>query len=210
MLMNHYLLLGLSTDADRKQIKVAYRRMAKRFHPDTNRGSEAAAELFRQLNEAYRILTDSGLRTAYDAKLAAAENAAQQRRRAEQAAQQKAAQKSQSSDDPQQKFNRFLHSLLDALFEPTEDTSPKTAVSEPAAPAKNSVPLRQQPDFNFYYYLAMEKKSPPYVKGGDGVYRRTKSTRAQRVNHPASGFSRFPGDSLLILLCSSLWCLIIQ
>ncbi len=194
MLMNHYLLLGLSADADQGQIKTAYRRMAKRFHPDTNRGSEAAAELFRQLNEAYRILTDSGLRTAYDAELAAAKNAAQE---------------SQPSGDPQQKFNHFLNSLLDALFVPPEDSSPKTVGNRTAAP-KSSAPLRQQPDFNFYYYLAMEKKSPPYSKGGDGVYRREKSTKTQRVNNPASKFSRFPDGSLLILLCSSFWSLVIQ
>lgn len=209
MLMNHYLLLGLQADADQRQIKTAYRRMAKRFHPDTNRGSEAAAELFRQLNEAYRILTDPELRTAYDAKLAA-EQATQQSNHAEQKTKQKAAQKSRATGDPQQKFNHFLNSLLGALFETPVNPSPKTVSKAQAAPPKKvTTTLRQQPDFNFYYYLAMEKKSPPYTCGADGVYRRTTSSKSQRVNNAAS-FPRMPGGSLLILLCSSLWSFLNQ
>lgn len=205
MMMNHYLLLGLQPDAEAGQIKTAYRRMAKRFHPDTNQGSEAAAELFRQLNEAYRVLTDPGLRTAYDAKLVAAEQAAQLRKRPQQKGSQAAAQTQQSPREPKQKFNRFLNTLLDALLEEPESAAPPAAARDRPAAKKPPTNLRQQPDFDFYYYLAKEKKTPAYACGSDGVYRRTKSTKSQRVNHAAAGFSRVPGSGLLIILLSSLW-----
>jgi molecular chaperone DnaJ len=205
MLMNHYLLLGLSSDAAEPQIKTAYRRMAKRFHPDTNHGSEAAAELFRQLHEAYRVLTDPALRVVYDAKLAAVEQATRQRKQAQQNAEQAASQRSQPNGDPQQKFNRFLHSLLDAVFEVPPHSAHQTAPRERPPQRDLAEKVRQQPDFNFYYYLALEKKSPPYSCGADGVYRRTKPTRSQPVNRAAAGCSRVPGASLVMVLCCSLW-----
>ena len=205
MLMNHYLLLGLQPDADAGQIKTAYRSMAKRFHPDTNQGSEAAAELFRQLNEAYRVLTDRELRTAYDAKLFAAEQAAQLRKRTQQKGRQATAQREKPTRDPQEKFNRFLNTLLDALLEEPESATPLAASRDRPTQKKPPTNLRQQPDFDFYYYLAMEKKTPAYACGSDGVYRRAKSTKSQRVNNAAAGFSRVPGSGLLMILLSSLW-----
>lgn len=199
MMMNHYLLLGLQTDADEGQIKTAYRRMAKRFHPDTNQGSEAAAELFRQLHEAYRVLTDPGLRTLYDAKLLAAQQQAAQRKQAEQKA--RRAAQPRPAVEPQQKFNRFLNSLLGALFEEPESATPQAKTRERPAEKQTASQVRKQPDFNFYYYLAMEKPASPYSCGADGIYRRTKPTRAQRVNSPA-GFNR--GPVVLLLVCSAL------
>ncbi len=204
MLMNHYLLLGLQTDADVGQIKHAYRRMAKRFHPDTNQGSAAAAELFRQLHEAYRVLTNPALRTLYDAKLLAAEQLAAQHQQAEQQARQAVKPPAPPAAAPQQKFNRFLNSLLGALFEePATAVAPATARERPAASNSGSQ-VRKQPDFNFYYYLAMEKKTPPYSCGADGVYRRSRPTRSQRVTSAAAGFPRGTGN-LLLVFCSSLW-----
>jgi molecular chaperone DnaJ len=202
MLMNHYLLLGLPTDADAGQIKIAYRRMAKRFHPDTNQGSEAAAELFRQLHEAYRVLSDPALRTLYDAKLLAAEQLVAQCRQTEQQARQAAKRPAAAAVEPQQKFNRFLNTLLGALFEEPASVVPQAKARERPVEGRADSQTRKQPDFNFYYYLAMEKKAPPYSCGADGVYRRNKPTRAQPVNRVA-GFPR--GGSLLLVFCSSLW-----
>ena len=201
MLMNHYLLLGLQSDADEGQIKHAYRRLAKRFHPDTNQGSEAAAELFRQLHEAYRVLTDPALRTLYDAKLLASEQQSAQRKQAEQQARQAA---KRPAAEPQQKFNRFLNSLLGALFEEPEPAVPQAKARERPAAKRSAAQARKQPDFNFYYYLALEKQAPPYSCGTDGVYRRTKPTGSQRVNSAAAGFAKGSG-SLLLVFCCSLW-----
>ena len=74
MALNYYRLLGIPPDAGQRRIKSAYRSLAKRFHPDRNSGSETAAELFRQANQAYRVLSDPALRAHYDKKLAKLEN----------------------------------------------------------------------------------------------------------------------------------------
>lgn len=164
MVRNHYLLLGIPPDASQRQIKVVYRNLAKRFHPDRNKGSEAAAELFRQVNDAYRILSDPKRRGQYDQKLSQQQN--------------NSTAAATDSDDKlgQQKFSKFLSSLLDALF-----GSPAQTSSPMAAPVKRSATTTskkvQRPDFNFYYHLASEKKGAEYNRGNDGVYRRTNKRR---------------------------------
>lgn len=188
MAINHYQLLGIPEDADARRIKAAYRSMAKRFHPDANKGSEAAADLFRKLNEAYRILSDEKLRAAYNKTIVTAKP--RQSSRDETAAKPKV--------DPQQKFNRFLNSLLDAIFE-----APDLPAEEPVrkAPAKKAAPARKpkrRPDFNFYYYLAMEQGKNTYRCDEDGIYRRNKDDRPRRPGP-------IPGTALLIFLISGLW-----
>ncbi|MEI6428577.1 MAG: J domain-containing protein [Pseudanabaena sp. ELA607] len=54
-----YRLLGLPRNATLDDIKVAYRRLARKYHPDTNRDDPNAAEKFQRVQEAYRILKDS-------------------------------------------------------------------------------------------------------------------------------------------------------
>ena len=53
-----YQILGVSRDADDKTIKSAYRRLAKKYHPDTNQGNKAAESKFKEVTEAYNILSD--------------------------------------------------------------------------------------------------------------------------------------------------------
>jgi curved DNA-binding protein CbpA len=63
--MTHYEVLGVSEHASSLQIKDAYRRLVKQYHPDRNPSSEAA-ELIKLINEAYDVLSDSQKRSAYD------------------------------------------------------------------------------------------------------------------------------------------------
>jgi molecular chaperone DnaJ len=65
---NFYIILGVDRCADQDKIKSAYRRSAKRFHPDTSVCSESA-EKFKQLTEAYHTLSDTEKRRCYDEKL---------------------------------------------------------------------------------------------------------------------------------------------
>lgn len=63
-----YAVLGLVQGADDRQIKEAYRRLAKFFHPDVNRGDANAAERFKEIAAAYRILSDPNLRAVYTSR----------------------------------------------------------------------------------------------------------------------------------------------
>jgi molecular chaperone DnaJ len=63
---DYYEVLGVSRDADAEQIKKAYRKLAMKYHPDRNNGSEEAEVRFKELSEAYEALKDPRRRAAYD------------------------------------------------------------------------------------------------------------------------------------------------
>lgn len=67
-MVDYYKILGLGRTATAAEIKSAYRRLARERHPDVNNGSEHAARKFALLALAYRTLSDSQERAAYDAK----------------------------------------------------------------------------------------------------------------------------------------------
>ena len=60
-----YQILGLSPGASEQQIKIAYRTLARQFHPDVNAGDEASAQRFKEINGAYETLGDPEARAAY-------------------------------------------------------------------------------------------------------------------------------------------------
>jgi len=66
---NYYQILGTPEDASPKQIKTAYRKLARESHPDTNRDDPVAATRFKEINEAYETLGGSQSRANYDARL---------------------------------------------------------------------------------------------------------------------------------------------
>ena len=61
-----YEVLGVGRDADSETLKKAYRKLAVKYHPDKNPGDHEAEERFKELGEAYEILTDEQKRAAYD------------------------------------------------------------------------------------------------------------------------------------------------
>ncbi|MGB3625356.1 MAG: molecular chaperone DnaJ [Henriciella sp.] len=63
---DYYELLGVSRDADAKALKSAYRKLALKFHPDQNPGDEEAEARFKEVGEAYAVLSDPDKRAAYD------------------------------------------------------------------------------------------------------------------------------------------------
>ena len=63
---NYYEILGVSRNASADEIKRAYRTLARQYHPDRNPGNKAAEEKFKDINEAYEILSDQTRRLQYD------------------------------------------------------------------------------------------------------------------------------------------------
>jgi curved DNA-binding protein len=63
---DYYKVLGVPRDADEKEIKKAYRKLAVKYHPDKNPGDHQAEERFKEINEAYEVLGDSTKRAKYD------------------------------------------------------------------------------------------------------------------------------------------------
>ena len=66
---NYYDILGVDKKATPEEIKSAYRKLAMKYHPDRNQGDEAAAEKFKEVNEAHETLSDEQKRAAYDYEL---------------------------------------------------------------------------------------------------------------------------------------------
>jgi curved DNA-binding protein len=63
---DYYQTLGVSRDVDEKELRKAFRRLARKYHPDVNPNDPEAEERFKEINEAYEVLADSEKRQKYD------------------------------------------------------------------------------------------------------------------------------------------------
>ncbi|MBC8171866.1 MAG: DnaJ domain-containing protein, partial [Anaerolineae bacterium] len=66
MAKDYYKTLGVSKSADEKELKKAYRKLAKQYHPDANPDNASAEAKFKEINEAYEVLSDEDKRAKYD------------------------------------------------------------------------------------------------------------------------------------------------
>ncbi len=64
---DYYKILGVSKNATQEEIKKAFRKLAIKYHPDKNKGNKEAEERFKEINEAYAVLSDPEKRKQYDA-----------------------------------------------------------------------------------------------------------------------------------------------
>ncbi|MFN8490968.1 MAG: J domain-containing protein [Caldilineaceae bacterium] len=63
---DYYKVLGVARNADEKEIKKAFRKLAQQYHPDKNPGNAEAERKFKEVNEAYTVLSDAEKRSQYD------------------------------------------------------------------------------------------------------------------------------------------------
>src|SRR5260370_31902022 len=63
---DYYTVLGVARTATEKDIKTAYRKLARKHHPDVNPGDKKSENLFKEIGEAYSVLSDPEKRTKYD------------------------------------------------------------------------------------------------------------------------------------------------
>src|ERR1700723_4514026 len=63
---DYYDLLGVARKAPVKEIRAAYRKLARKYHPDLNPGDKSSEEKFKQVQEAYDVLSDAKKRQMYD------------------------------------------------------------------------------------------------------------------------------------------------
>ena len=99
--LDYYSLLGIKRAASPDEVKRAYRRMVFRYHPDRNPGDDAAAGKFKQVLDAYAVLSDGAKRAVYDA----VKHPAEAQDEDEQEEQQAEAQESKSDDHVGSGFN---------------------------------------------------------------------------------------------------------
>jgi DnaJ-class molecular chaperone len=63
---DYYSILGIKRDASEQEIKQAYRKLARKHHPDVNPGDSSAEARFKEVNQAYEVLSDKDKRQKYD------------------------------------------------------------------------------------------------------------------------------------------------
>ena len=63
---DYYKTLGIGKNAQPEEIKKVYRKLARQYHPDLNPGTKASEEKFKEINEAYEVLSDPAKRQKYD------------------------------------------------------------------------------------------------------------------------------------------------
>ena len=66
MKRDYYEVLGIDKNADASAIKKAYRKLAKKYHPDTNKDDPNAEQKFKEVTEAYSVLNDPEKKKLYD------------------------------------------------------------------------------------------------------------------------------------------------
>lgn len=132
---DYYQVLGLTPEAPTEEIRIAYRKLAKANHPDKHKGDPIYVEKFKDLQEAYDVLSDSYKRKEYDDQLARQNSYNKKNSKKEQAANKKSSkssndneqqqpqtEQSQQPEQPRPEEIKDLHTLVDMYFKKRDIT----------------------------------------------------------------------------------------
>lgn len=132
---DYYQVLGLTPEAPTEEIRTAYRKLAKANHPDKHKGDPIYVEKFKDIQEAYDVLSDSYKRKEYDDQLARQNSYNKKNSKKEQAAnkksdkssndnaqQQPQTEQSQQPEQPRPEEIKDLHTLVDMYFKKRDIT----------------------------------------------------------------------------------------
>lgn len=147
---DYYAILGINPSASKKDIKSAYRNLARKYHPDTNQGNKISELKFKEIGEAYEILVSDDKRRRYDLLRGIIEPRQKTHEASQQTKKQASnaySQQKDSKDSSQQNqkntnttqdrsFNDVFSEFLDGVFGKSPDSA-KTAKNEPT-PRKGS------------------------------------------------------------------------
>jgi len=145
---DYYQILGVSTVATHKEIKAAYRSLARKYHPDVNPGNKLCEEKFKEIGEAYSVLGDENKRKQYDLLKGIKKTNQKTTYSSQQTTKQSSATHSQqkaktspktstSASSAEKPFNELFSEFLDNIFKKEKTSNPYTrsAKKESSKPA---------------------------------------------------------------------------
>ena len=132
---DYYQVLGLTPEAPTEEIRTAYRKLAKANHPDKHKGDPIYVEKFKDIQEAYDVLSDSYKRKEYDDQLARQNSYNKKNSKKEQVANKKSSkssndnaqqqpqtEQSQQPEQPRPEEIKDIHTLVDMYFKKRDIT----------------------------------------------------------------------------------------
>ena len=128
---DYYEVLGLTTEAPAEEIRIAYRKLAKANHPDKHKGDPAYVEKFKDIQEAYDVLSDAEKRKEYDTQLAHQKSYNKKEvkksatnKKADKSSNDNAQQQSQTEhpEQPRPEEIKDMHTLVDMYFKKRDIT----------------------------------------------------------------------------------------
>ena len=128
---DYYEVLGLTTEAPTEEIRIADRKLAKANHPDKHKGDPAYVEKFKDIQEAYDVLSDAEKRKEYDAQLARQKSYNKKdakkstaNKKSDKSSNDNAQQQSQTEqpEQPRPEEIKDLHTLVDMYFKKRDIT----------------------------------------------------------------------------------------
>ncbi|HEX9061827.1 MAG TPA: DnaJ domain-containing protein [Clostridia bacterium] len=138
-----YEIMCISRDASQEEIKKAYRKLAKKYHPDANPDDKNAEEKFKEINEAYATLSDEERKKAYDLRF---DTGKSENRKTE-----THGKNGQKGNEPRQGYAPFNFEDVEKSFEQFFGFNPKTKEKVMKTKGEKKNPLDTSQAFENYF-----------------------------------------------------------